>query len=53
MVVIDACCCPLALSLWFDKLTMSDLLITLTLSLSKGKLTMSVILGINHDRQES
>ncbi len=52
MVVIDACC-PLALSLWFDKLTMSDLLITLTLSLSKGKLTMSVILGINHDRQES
>ncbi len=43
MVVIDALYCPLTLSLWFDKLTMSDLLITLTLSLSKGKLTTSVI----------
>ncbi len=40
---------PFTLSLWFDKLTMSDLLITLTLSLSKGKLTTSVITGINHN----
>ncbi len=53
MVVIDAIYRPLTLSLWFDKLTMSDLLITLTLSLSKGKLTTNVITGINHKKRYS
>ncbi len=51
-VVIDAVSFPLTLSLWFDKLTTSDLLITLTLSLSKGRLTTNVAPCINAESSE-
>ncbi len=51
MVVIDVFPCPFTLSLWFGKFTISDLLITLTLSLSKGKLTTNVI--TRHQSQQS